>query len=56
MKHGTKVMTIKNKETGRVETIRSNYNWVGSEKKEIAKIKKDWKTGDYKVISISLLY
>lgn len=54
--HGYKIMTIKNKATGRVETIRSTYNYsAGSEKKEIAKIKKEWGTGDYKVLSIKLV-
>ena len=47
-------MTIKNKYTGKVEVIRCNYNWVGSVKSEIVKIKNEWKDSDYKVLSVSL--
>lgn len=54
--HGYKQLVIKNKATGRVETLRSTHNYSrGAEKKEIAKIKKDWENSDYKVLSVSLM-
>lgn len=52
-KHGVKVMTIKNKTTGRVETISSNHTWVNT-KKEIVRIKKNWLESDYKVLEVNL--
>ena len=53
--HGTKYLVVKNKATGRVENIRSNHNYNEHEKKlEIEKIKKDWSTGDYKLISVAI--
>lgn len=53
--HGTKYLVIKNKTTGKVETIRSTHNYYENEKKlEIKKIKKEWSTGDYKLISVEL--
>ena len=55
MIHGRKNMTIKNKATGVVEHISSNYNWSGSTRKEIARIKKSWKNSDYKVLSVRLI-
>lgn len=52
--HGYKYIVIKNKATGRVENIKSNYTWSGSKSKEIKYIKEEWKNSDYKVLSVSL--
>lgn len=52
--HGYKFMVIENKKTGRVENIRSKYNWSGSIRNEISKIKREWISSDYKVLSVEL--
>ena len=53
--HGTKYLVVKNKATGRDENIQTKHNYNEHEKKlEIEKIKKDWSTGDYKLISVAI--
>ena len=54
MEHGTKAMTIKNKVTGKVEHIRSDFKW-SNKKKAIKRIKEDWEDSDFKVLSVRLV-
>jgi len=53
--HGYKQVTIRNKETGRTENIRSKHNYFLKDvKKEKKKIKDNLSGGDYDVISVKL--
>jgi hypothetical protein len=55
-RHGYKKITIRNKHTGKVESIRSKHNYfIKNKKKEERKIKEKWSGGDYDVISVNLL-